>query len=1302
MELHSAEVNAIKNQIKEWLQHSDYELECTFGNGSVDATTFFQVAQRLRSKGLKEVSQEDRLTIMTPEHVRFTINTIGVIQQYCRDNILNGKAFIAMIKDRNSQDSQVDLDDYSVRVKTRREMGVKNDDPAIKELFGKWGQVNKAFRLIRRWSFDDNGIRYDLSIVRSTKQSLQKQYIWQKKFSDQDLAVAPYSYEIEVELSHIEGDTEESAFKRLIKGIGEVLRGIQKSSILISNTVKKNVINSYKSMIKTDENRFLGCSPVTLEQRNFVKEVSVGVPNIRTGYNVTDKADGLRCLAFVNKDGELFLIDMTFNVYRTGLKQLTCRESIIDGEFVTKNKKEKSIHLFLAFDIYYTTDKKIVSNLPFYSADPTINSRHKELKSWTETFNKEPTKLLPYLTPNIQLQVSMKEYLFANPNDLEIFNYSSKVLKKNRDYKNDGLILTPNDLPLPGYNEEKNSIRPSETFYEQFKWKPSIDNTIDFLVRFEKELNNPKLDRITIGIAPSGESIRYKSLRLYVGSSESKSYNPRDIILNQTKQESAKGGYRAVPFYPMDFNDTMASISYGIIQTDLGTGEEYIQTEINNEPIQDKSIIEMRYDLSKPHGWRWIPIRIRHDKTERLQKGQLGRTLNSEKVANSVWNSIHDPITQHMITTGSPEPSKKETTENMKETQDSEVYFKRKAPKEDLGIVKGMRGFHNGYIKEVVLYGNILSTGYKLIDLACGQGSDIRRWNDQKVSFVLGIDSANDNITNVKDGTYARYINIERENRIKLPTMIFVIGDTSKRIIDGKAGITSEESNILLSVFGNKPLGPVPAIVERLALGELKEGADAVSCMFALHYFFENKEKLEGLLQNIRETTKLGGYFFGCCFDGKSVFDLLQNINLGETKTGIEKETLLWTIRKEYDMDILSDDDNSLGKQINVDFISIGSAHAEYLVNFSYFTKKMKENGFGLLNDEELKEIGLNNSTNLFSKAYEMAEKAGRRFPMSDTVKEFSFLNRWFIFKKRDDFLVKERVEEVNEVKEPDVKVKIKKTLKMLEEEKKEKINNAEASIFDKTTDITQASDIAAKEEEQLQATLKRTVPVELGEGAPQKKAYSENEVFLFHSAAEVKDKLKIKDKGAARWLTPSAPFPIEDLDDPSIIYPSIEHFMASMLFKYGTDRPELGPSIFGRQGIIHQDFVNIRTRETLGGTKALSEDRDYELINEESTSVKNEITPAKFKKHKAVFNDSKYALKKDELLRKAVEQRYKKDARLQKIIEEARIQNKYLLFYTPGKTTNELGGKRRTTDGIIEGANKLGKLYMEFGGYKY
>ena len=1339
MELYKAEAEQLKKQISNWIEHPDYELESTFGKGTVDATTFFQVALRLRSKGLKELSQEDRLTITTPEHVRFTIQSMGVIQQYCRDDTVVGKPFVAMIKDRSSLDSHIDLDDYDVRIKTRREVFMANDESQIKELFAKWPIQKKAFRMIRRWSFEEPGLRYDLSIVRSTKRDSKGEFKWQRKFLDQDLSTHPYLYEIEVELLRLEGDTVESAQKRIVKGVGEILRGIQKNSILIRKSKKDLVIQSYQNFIQS--NRFLGCSPVTLESRHFSDTIDVDVPNIRTGYNVTDKADGLRCLAYTNSKGELYLIDMGLNVYRTGLENKYCRESIIDGEWVTKTRNKEHMNQFLAFDIYYATDKKDVSQLPFYGEE---NNRYTELKLWVEAFNKGdgPTKLLPYLNSQNTLQVSMKSFIFAKANDLSIFKNASKVLDTYRIYYTDGLIFTPNSLPLPGYDETKKTLKPGATFYQQFKWKPSEDNTIDFLVRFEKLPDNPNLDRLTIGIKPeTNETIRYKTLRLFVGSSRSKAFNPRDIILNERKhgdEQVNSREYRPVPFYPKQFYDSMASVCYTEVRIDPATQEEYAATEINNEPIQDKSIIEMRYDASMPRGWRWIPIRIRHDKTERLQKGILARTLNSEDVAESVWNSIHEPVTVSMIRSGSTQPNESELTETLRKIEERDnvalKYFERKAPAEDLIFVTGLREFHNQYIKEIVLYNSCLRGGKKkLIDIAVGKGSDIRRWVNNKVGFVLGIDYAGDNITNTEDGAYARYITFSQRNRkIQVPTMVFTIGDSSKRIIDGRAGSTDEERDILRSVYGRySAIGPIPPYVDHSAAKELKDGADAMSCMFALHYFFESKEKLDGLLRNIREGIKLGGYFFGCCFDGDSVFKFLKDTPSGGTLTGTEKDTILWNIRKDYDMDELSPDDDSLGLKISVDFISIGSSHEEYLVSFPYFVERMKENGLELLSELELKEIGLKYSTNLFSESYDMSKRTGKNYIMSDAVKKFSFLNRWFIFRKKKEVVLKEEVEETEYV--PIVNNTSRKTLVInevgpVQREESRRVVIAEAGpIKHEESEYEESSEedddvmpimksrSALPEEVQEVAltnaiqkeknaisearTVQRTVPVEKGTAAPTDKLYSSNEVINFYIDAALDDKkLKIGDKGAARWLAPSAPFPIEDPDDSTIEYPSIEHFMAAMMYEYGSTSPSLAQTVFSRTGFIHQSYVRKRLLETQGQKKAISEERDFELIKEESAEVKSATSAGAFKKYKTVFNESKYAVKKDELLEYAVTYRFKKDARLRKILEAARTNNKYLLYYTQG-TTNNLGGMRKA-DGKIVGDNKLGKLYMKLAGY--
>ncbi|NDE18304.1 hypothetical protein EBZ80_25655, partial [bacterium] len=310
MELYSAEAKAIGAQVQEWLEHPDYELESTFGDkGVVDATTFITVAKRLRAKGFTALPQEDRLTITTKEHVRFTLSGLGVISAYCRDDVLAGKPYTAVIKDRAAGTSTVDLDEYGVRIKNRRELPMAADDAEVKKLLEQWDRVPKAFRMIRRWSFEGEGAVFDLSIVRSTKKDLRGDYRWQRRFRDQDIMAAAPSYEIEVELRRVAGDDATAAMKRLVRNVGEVLRGIQKNSVLIRASTRQKVLGAYKELTGTD--LFRGPAPRTLQKKNFMKQREEGEDNIRDGYNVTDKADGLRCLGFCDKKGELFLIDMS-------------------------------------------------------------------------------------------------------------------------------------------------------------------------------------------------------------------------------------------------------------------------------------------------------------------------------------------------------------------------------------------------------------------------------------------------------------------------------------------------------------------------------------------------------------------------------------------------------------------------------------------------------------------------------------------------------------------------------------------------------------------------------------------------------------------------------------------------------------------------------------------------------------------------------------------------------------------------------------------------------------------------------
>jgi hypothetical protein len=136
--------------------------------------------------------------------------------------------------------------------------------------------------------------------------------------------------------------------------------------------------------------------------------------------------------------------------------------------------------------------------------------------------------------------------------------------------------------------------------------------------------------------------------------------------------------------------------------------------------------------------------------------------------------------------------------------------------------------------------------------------------------------------------------------------MAFVIGNSTKDIVNGEAGATPEERDIL-RVFGKyEPEGPIPNILQSVMAGSFRAGADVAACMFALHYFFENQVTLDGFIKNLSETVKIGGLFIGCCFDGDKVFNLLRGVEKGRLKLVTIEDTPVWTITKDYDKEELT------------------------------------------------------------------------------------------------------------------------------------------------------------------------------------------------------------------------------------------------------------------------------------------------------------------------------------------------------------------------------------------------------------
>lgn len=318
-----------------------------------------------------------------------------------------------------------------------------------------------------------------------------------------------------------------------------------------------------------------------------------------------------------------------------------------------------------------------------------------------------------------------------------------------------------------------------------------------------------------------------------------------------------------------------------------------------------------------------------------------------------------------------------------------------------------------------------------------------------------------------------------------------------------------------------------------------------------------------------------------------------------------------------------------------------------------------------------------------------MAEKAGKKFEMVPIVREFSFLNRWFIFKRHAMSEVKgmtEAAEEADAVEKEDRTVSIA-PREGADAEIMENVANqlvvkedATAAAATATTDTT-----AATAPFRLPAADDRVDPAQ---------------VYRFGMSAALQDILRLgdKEKGAARWISPSAPFPIRD-PGIGVEYPSIAHYLAAMKLKFGGKAPQLAIELFSIDGKIHQAAEGARRLKS-GTSGKLSEKDYYESIKDESTAIQKALMPAELRPYKIIIDTAEWNKHKDEMLRNALQQRWDRDARFHRIVDKARTLKKYMLYYTSNASGGEMSGVLRP-NGTIDGENKVGRLIMEIAGFR-
>jgi hypothetical protein len=156
------------------------------------------VFKRLRALGLREEPQPAKLNIMVNGGLRFTLVGDSAISAYCRDNTLKGKHFEVMLKERKAAvgggAAEVDLEEYGVRIKIRREQMMDNLHHQIVETLAKWNTMPKSFRYIKRFSFRSakhGDIVFDASLVRENRKDSRGNYIQSLTFAEAGIMKQP-------------------------------------------------------------------------------------------------------------------------------------------------------------------------------------------------------------------------------------------------------------------------------------------------------------------------------------------------------------------------------------------------------------------------------------------------------------------------------------------------------------------------------------------------------------------------------------------------------------------------------------------------------------------------------------------------------------------------------------------------------------------------------------------------------------------------------------------------------------------------------------------------------------------------------------------------------------------------------------------------------------------------------------------------------------------------------------------------------------------------------------------------------
>lgn len=965
-------------------------------NEEISMDQFQRVISFLR--GLAEPASDGESVYLNVQSIknsiRATIKGDSAISDYCvEDRLPSSTEYIQKKKVRMASSKggdkgkkiveYYDFRDHAIgyRLNLKVEDPLRNEDPMVRDLQSKWNGLVKMHRLIQRESFHIGIFRIDCSRVRQGKG---------KTIEDSGCLDAIPRYEIEIELNkeRMRDDmSDDSVLRNLMKSILRILRVLRNTWFLLRDEKVNEVIREYGKMTgQRDTPRFIGPMPITLS-RTYLRDIRSG------DYTATMKADGERALFMINTKGEGFLMYRSMRIEDTGMivEDDSLKDTILDGEVITRIKdfetgSLRAIHppMYLVFDCYKAGGTN-THMLPLLK-NPDGETRLGVAKVICDSLGSVGAYESKWGDDKHVMSLSVKPFVMVKSGD-KTEESLREIIDSETVYETDGIVFTPNRKSVNNCKGD-DLVNIRGTWDDVMKWKPPEDNTIDFLLRLDQEKK----------MSSSGEYYREGIVCVFGNDMtpevlyELQTKSARDIGRELRSREN-----KAVPFYGGDYRIQLFLNKSGAIEAKSG------------DIVEDGMIVECVWNPEKASSeddrvGGWDIRNVRWDKTAMFRKGKIGGTMNNDRTAKSIWETsvsdrldIEDLWNDKAMYVDSPDGG------------DSDIggYFNSRG-KREASVLARMRDFHNLVVKKYLISPKKkFTSGKKIVDLACGKGGDIPRYQDSGAGFVFGLDIVPDNILNPTDGAIRRYIGY----RGRKVSMKFALADCGKDLFAKDTAGDDQSREIISDMFSSD--------------GLMMGGADRIVCMFAMHYFFKTESTLDSFFGNVSrilrprtsEASDPPPCFVSCYFDAERVHNLLKNKGEVDSTSGnvvyralTSDGQLAWSIEGLYDIDTIPEKEmpEGVGLEIKVYIRSINKAHNEFLVGRRTFAQACEDHGMRLVERdngtlESSKKAGYVIPGNTFEKLFSAVkerDRVGKARDMTEYEKELSFLYRWDIVLK--------------------------------------------------------------------------------------------------------------------------------------------------------------------------------------------------------------------------------------------------------------------------------------------------------------